>query len=138
MKMRAIASVGAVGLLSMALASCSSPPEYVNALYFRNSCPHVIHATAINDSNYDLSNTDVHVTPGASAVVAAYMSKWPTIATSLDEGFRLTLGGGAAPRTVLAGEVRMLLKTGRETRCGSGSQFTITDSSICRPVDTVR
>jgi hypothetical protein len=131
--MRDIASVGAVGLLALATASCSSPPQYVNVLYFKNSCLHVIHATAINDSNYDPSNTDISVMPGASAAVAAYMSNTPRIARSLHEEFKLTLVGGIVPRTLVAGQVKLLLKTGRETRHESGSQFTITDSSICRP-----
>lgn len=138
MKMRDIASVGAVGLLTTAMASCTSPPEYTNALYFKNSCPHVIRATATNDSNYDAISIDVHVPPGASAVVATCMSRMPTLTTSLREDFKLTLDGGVAPITLFAGEVKLLLKTGREKRGGSGSQFTITDSSICLPVDKAR
>jgi len=137
MKMHDIASGGAVGLLALAMASCSSPPQYINVLYFKNSCPHVIHATAINDSNYDAPNIDVYVMPGASAVVASYISNRPKIARSLHEDFKLTLDGGIAPRTLVAGQVKLLLKTGRETRHESGSQFTITDSSICRTEDKV-
>lgn len=127
-----------LGLLALAMASCSSPPEYINVLCFKNSCPHVIHATAINDSNFDALNTVAYVMPGASAVVAAYISIRPGIARSLHEEFKLTVVGGIVPRTLVAGRVTSLLKTGRETRHESGSQFTITDSSICRPVDKAR
>lgn len=88
MKMRDIASAGAVGLVALAMGSCSSQREYINVLYFKNSCPHVIHATAINDSNVDAFNTDVHVMPGASAVVAFYLSTVPTLAKSLHEDFQ--------------------------------------------------
>lgn len=118
--------------LAMIMASCTSQREFTNAVYFKNSCLHNVHAIATNDSNYDAININTSILPGRSALVASYLSVQSSITDSLDGKYTLTLDNGVTQKTLTSSDVRKLLKNKKMATEASLNKWIITDSSICQ------